>query len=70
MHIYSIRYMWKILGSTSVNFKIITDTEDSLKAFEKAVLDLSGLESFGKEYLHEYDVSRVGVFEKIFSKES
>lgn len=70
MKIYGYRYMWLMEGSDSVNFKVVTDTVEGLQAFEQALLKLDGLKSAGKEYLHEYEVSSIGKFEKIFEKES
>lgn len=67
--LYTYRYMWKIKSSESINFKIVTDTEDGLMLFEEALLKLDGIVSCAKEYLHEYDCSKLGVFEKIFELE-
>lgn len=67
--VYSFRYMWKLVGSDTINFKIITDVKHGLILFEKSILALDNLESFGKEYLHEYDCTQVGKFVSIFKKE-
>lgn len=64
--VYTYRYMWKVDSSENVNFKIVSDTQEGVDAFEKALLSVDGLVSCAKEYLHQYDVSRVGVFEKVF----
>lgn len=69
MKIYCYRYMWLVEGSDSVNFKIVTDTVEGLQQFEQALLKVDGLKSAGKEYLHEYDCSAIGKFEKIFDLE-
>lgn len=68
--VYTFRYMWKIKGNTSVNFKIISDVLSGVQAFEDTLLRLENLDGCAREYLHEYDVSRVGVFEKIFDSPS
>lgn len=70
MKIFTYRYMWTLLDSDSsdkkVNFKIITDTEEGLQIFEKNVVEsISNLENFGREYISEIDVSKLGLFEKI-----
>ncbi|UPW41622.1 hypothetical protein [Peromfec virus RodF8_38] len=69
MKIYTLRYMWKIKGSDSVNFKVITDTEEGLEQFEEALLQFPDLVSAGSEYIQEYDCARVGVFNKIFNED-
>lgn len=66
MKIYSYRYMWRLKGSDSINFKIVTDTLEGLKKFEDVVVKIPDLLTFGKEYLNEYDVSLVGCFTTIF----
>lgn len=65
MKVYTYRYMWKNVGSDSVNFKIVSDTEAGLKLFQDELLKLPDIESAGYEYLHEYDCSRIGFFETI-----
>lgn len=60
--VFSYRYIWKIKGSSNLNFKIVTDTLEGLLDFEKKLLSLEDIESAGKEYLHEYDCSKIGVF--------
>lgn len=69
MHIFSRRYMWKLVSSDSISFKIVTDTLQGFEEFEKAVLALEGLESFGYEYLHEYDCAQIGIFNSLFKKD-
>lgn len=63
--IFSYRYMWQTEGDESVNFKIHTDTCEGLKSFEDNLLLLPGIKNVAKEYLHEYDCSKIGVFEPI-----
>lgn len=64
--IFSYRYMWRFTGSENIQFKIVTDTIQGLEKFEDELFKLDNLESVGKEYLHEYDCSKIGLFEKIF----
>lgn len=66
--VYTYRYSWILEGSESINFKIVSDVEEGLLSFEKALFKLPNLCSVGKEYLHEYDSSKIGFFEKIFDK--
>lgn len=66
MKVICYRYMWQLKGSDQINFKIVTDVESGLKAFEQSLLALEGLERCAKEYLHEYDCSSIGKFESIF----
>lgn len=70
MKICSYRYLWQIEGNESICFKIVTDTEEGLKQFETSLFALEGLIRASKEYLHEYDCTKCGVFEKIYEKES
>ena len=60
--VYTRRYMWKLKNSDSVNFKIFSDTEVGHAAFIKQLKLLPDLEKASYEYLHEYDVSKIGVF--------
>lgn len=64
--VYTYRYMWQVKGSDKVNFKILSDTADGLKLFEDSLLKLDNLERAGKEYLHQYDCSLIGLFTTIF----
>lgn len=64
--VFSYRYMWKLKDNSSINFKIVTDTSDGLKFFEDSLKSLDNLESVAKEYLHEYDCSKIGVFESVY----
>lgn len=70
MKIFTFRFMWKLVGADTVNFKIVTDTEAGLKQFEEALLKIENLEGVGKEYLHEYDVSKLAVFQNIYKRDS
>lgn len=63
--VFTYRYMWRVTGSDNLNFKIVTDTIEGLKVFEANLLAVEGLEVCGKEYLHEYDCSKIGVFETL-----
>lgn len=67
--IYTYRYMWKVNGSDSINFKIVSDVSGGLSLFEKALSEIPDLESAGKEYLMEYDVSQLGIFTPLFKGE-
>lgn len=69
MNVFSYRYLWQIDGNENICFKIVTDTENGLKQFETSLLALEGLIRASKEYLHEYDCSKCGVFEKIYDKQ-
>lgn len=69
MKVYTYRYLWKMKDSSQVNFKIVSDVKDGLKAFEDALFKLEGLEKASKEYLHEYDCALIGKFESIFGGE-
>lgn len=68
--IYSYRYMWRVDGSDSVNFKIVTDTLEGLAFFEDSLKSsVDNLVAFGKEYLCQYNCSKIGLFDTIFKKE-
>lgn len=66
--VYTYRYMWRVKDSSQVNFKIVSDVRPGLDEFEKHLLALPGLESAGREYLHEYDCSLIGSFDKLFNE--
>lgn len=68
VRVYSYRYMWKLKDSDKVNFKIVTDVFEGISRFESELLKIEGLESCAREYLHEYDCSLIGVFEKIYDR--
>lgn len=71
MKIYTYRYMWRVSGNDSINLKIVTDTKDGLRAFEKSLIDsVDNLDSFAREYLHEYDCTLLGKFENLYLKEN
>lgn len=59
--------MWKIKDSDTVNFKIISDVQAGHDLFVEELKKLPDLESAGSEYLHEYDVSKLGLFVSIVS---
>lgn len=60
--IYSYRYMWRVSdNSEGICFKVVTDTLQGLEEFEKALLSLDNLTDCAKEYLHEYDCSKIGI---------
>lgn len=65
VYIYTYRYMWRVVGSDSVYFKVVTDTVEGLEQFENVLKSTVGILSIAREYLHEIDCSRMGVFEKI-----
>lgn len=64
--VFTYRYMWQLKDSDKVNFKIVSDTSEGLKLFEDSLLKLDNLERAGKEYLHQYDCSLIGLFTTIF----
>lgn len=77
MIVYTYRYMWRLKDSATdlehrgkICFKIVSDVLEGLKSFEDSLISSCGddLFSFGKEYLHEYDVSKVGVFESLYKE--
>lgn len=67
--IFCIRYMWKIKGDNSIKYKIVTDLAEGQTAFEDALKALPDLEKATREYLSEFDCSKLGVVDKIFDKE-
>lgn len=77
--IYTYRYMWRLKSESfdsefkdKICIKIITDTLEGLATFEKSLIDTLGdsLLAFGKEYLHEYDVSLLGIYVPIVELKS
>lgn len=68
--VFCYRYMWQVDGNDSVNFKIVTDTADGLNLFESNLKKVDGIKNIAKEYLHEYDCSRIGVFETVLKEEN
>lgn len=69
--VYTYRYMWKELDSSKICFKIVSDTDVGLKSFEESFLNSmkDKLDSFGREYLHQYDCSLIGRFDNLYKKE-
>lgn len=67
--VYSYRYMWKNKDSESINFKIVSDVLAGLASFEEQLKSFPDVESIAREYLHEYDCSKIGVFEPILGGE-
>lgn len=63
--VYTYRYMWQVKGNKSVNFKIVTDTEEGLTLFEKNLLSLPDIDRASKEYLSQIDISKMGLFESL-----
>lgn len=68
--LYSYRYMWRLKDSDVVNFKIVTDLPEGHDLFISKIKEISGLESFGREYLCSYSTSQLCFFEPLFSSES
>ena len=66
--LYTFKYLWTLSGEDNkgkVNFKVVTDTLSGLIEFEKEVLKMPNLERFGREYIQEYDCSRICKFDSI-----
>lgn len=63
--VFTYRYMWRLVDSENVNFKIVSDTVEGLKLFESNLLSDEAVVVCGKEYLHEYDCSKIGLFETL-----
>ncbi|WGL31171.1 hypothetical protein [Dipodfec virus UOA04_Rod_757] len=57
--VITYRYMWKTSQSDKVFFKIVSDTSVGLDEFERGLLSLPNLEHASKQYLHEYNVSKL-----------
>lgn len=67
--VYTFRYMWQVKDNKSVNFKIVTDTEEGLIIFEKNLLALPDLERASKEYISQIDIAKMGLFEPLKNNE-
>lgn len=66
--IFTYRYMWTLKGDTSrVNFKIISDTLEGHNSFISSLFNsfADKLDKVSREYLHEYNVSKLGIFEPV-----
>lgn len=63
--IFTYRYLWKVNGNDSISVKIISDVKKGHEEFVAHLLGLENLESAGREYLHEYDVSLLAKFETL-----
>lgn len=69
--LFTYRYMWITKGDERIQFKVITDTETALTKFEEHIKKtVPDLDKFGKEYIHEYDISLIGRFTDILYKET
>ena len=67
--VFTYRYMWQLKGNKSVNFKIVTDTEEGLSLFEKNLKAIPDIERASKEYISQIDISKMGLFESIINNE-
>lgn len=66
--LYTYRYMWKNFNSDSINFKIVTDTLDGHSKFVTSVSAMDCVENLCREYLCEYDCSKLFDTEVLFDK--
>ncbi|WGL31130.1 hypothetical protein [Dipodfec virus UOA04_Rod_736] len=66
------RYVWRIVGSDNLYFKIITGTPEDFSLFEESLLQSPDIVvvSVAREYLHEYDLSKISVLESIYTSQS
>ncbi|UPW41391.1 hypothetical protein [Dipodfec virus UA06Rod_17] len=66
------RYVWRIVGSDNLYFKIITGTQEDFSTFEESILHSPDVEivSLAREYLHEYDLTKMSVLESIYSSQA
>lgn len=70
MVVYCYRYMWTVGNSRNVNFRIVTDVPEGLSQFEKNLISqVPNLSTFGREYLCEYDSSKLVHVENLLNKE-
>lgn len=75
MKIYVYRYMWRSSSDdefkNKVCIKVVADTLEGLKSFESALISQYGdkLDSFAREYLHEYDVEKISIVDTLYRKE-
>ena len=67
--VFTYRYMWQLKGNKSVNFKIVTDTEDGLALFEKNLKDIPGIERAVKYYISQIDLTKMGLYETLIKNE-
>lgn len=69
--VYTYRYMWKDINTNNICFKIVSDTDEGLKRFEDSFVSSmkDSIESFGREYLHQYDCGLIGRFDNLYKKE-
>lgn len=68
--VYSYRYMWTVKSvPDKVQCKIVTDVDEGFSLFEKNLLtSVPDILNLGREYLCEYDFTKVGVFESLKSE--
>lgn len=69
-NVTTYRYMWKVAGQDTINFKIVSDIDEGHSVFIENLKKIPDLESAGKEYLHEYNPTKIGLFESIVSPEN
>lgn len=63
--VYTYRYMWQIKDNKSVNFKIVTDTEEGLGLFESNLSKIPGIAKVAKEYISQIDIAKMGLIENL-----
>lgn len=64
--LYTYEYMWKVKGSDSVKFKIITDVLDGHTQFIDMLKKVDNIECASRTYLSEVDVSKYHTDEVLF----
>lgn len=65
--IYTYKYLWTVKGDkTKVNIKIVSDVMQGHVVFVDSLKkNVADLDNLGREYLHEYDCSKIGIFEDL-----
>lgn len=67
--IFTYRYFWKFIDSSEFCVKIVSDTAEGVAEFETRLLSLPNLDRVGREYLHEFDVSKMTRLETIYDSQ-
>lgn len=65
MHLITYSYFWQEIGSDKINLKIVTDTLEGHELFVSAIKDKYVLNRFGREYVHEFDVTLLSKFDNL-----
>ncbi|QXN75169.1 hypothetical protein [Microvirus mar34] len=70
MKLITYKYFWTTDDSTSIQLRILTDTEEGHTKFVNSVKQISGLTRFAREYVSEITLDLFTGIETLYIKEN